>query len=161
MDLELSQCPFQEKKSNEVAARPKKVLSSVESARRGSITLLGEDIIIDDWLDWRLKWAQRGTTFFSFCGLLCFVLSGYNPGVILLATIVFAAITLVFFGLFYFKNCSFPVFMRILKEPNVIVIVILAICNLLIEIFLPNNSFSWILGLLYGLIVMAFVFMDI
>ena len=77
MDLELSQCPFQEKKSNEVAARPKKVLSSVESARRGSITLLGEDIIIDDWLEWRLKWAQRGTTFFSFCGLLCFVLSGW------------------------------------------------------------------------------------
>ena len=29
------------------------------TVRRKSMKLLGEDVVMDDWLDWRVKWGQR------------------------------------------------------------------------------------------------------
>ena len=36
--------------------------------RRKSMLLLGEDVVMDDWLDWRVKWGQRGVGIFTFLG---------------------------------------------------------------------------------------------
>ena len=30
------------------------------TVRRKSVKLLGQDVAMDEWLDWRVKWAQRG-----------------------------------------------------------------------------------------------------
>ena len=46
------------------------------TVRRKSVKLLGEDVVMDDWLDWRVKWGQRGFGIFTFLGILCFILSG-------------------------------------------------------------------------------------
>ena len=36
------------------------------TVRRKSVKLLGQDVAIDDWLDWRVKWGQRGVGLFAF-----------------------------------------------------------------------------------------------
>ena len=46
------------------------------TVRRKSMKLLGEDVVMDDWLDWRVKWGQRGIGIFGLLGLVCFIL-GY------------------------------------------------------------------------------------
>ena len=31
------------------------------TARRKSLKILGKEVVVDDWLDWRVKWGQRGS----------------------------------------------------------------------------------------------------
>jgi len=62
--------------------------------------------------------------------------------------------------MFYYKNISFVVVKRLLCEPNVIVIVVLTLCNCIIDIGQPNHAFSPIFGIMYMLIANCFVFMD-
>ena len=48
---------------------------SKSNRRRSTIVnLLGEQVIIDDKLKWRVKLGQRGGTFFGLIGLILFVL---------------------------------------------------------------------------------------
>ena len=46
------------------------------TVRRKSMRLLGEDVEMDDRLDWRVKWGQRGVGIFTFLGILCYILAG-------------------------------------------------------------------------------------
>ena len=34
------------------------------TVRRQSVILLGKEVAMDEWLDWRVKWGQRGTGVF-------------------------------------------------------------------------------------------------
>ena len=36
------------------------------TVRRKNVKLLGKDVAMDDWLDWRVKWGQRGAVIFAF-----------------------------------------------------------------------------------------------
>ena len=45
------------------------------------------------------------------------------------ATIVFAALGLVFPGILYYKNVSFVIMKRLLREPNVVIILAFRLCN--------------------------------
>ena len=38
--------------------------------RRKSIRLLGKVVELDEWLDWRVKWGQRGGAVFAGLGVL-------------------------------------------------------------------------------------------
>ena len=38
--------------------------------RRKSIRLLGKVVELDEWLDWRVKWGQRGTAVFGGLAIL-------------------------------------------------------------------------------------------
>ena len=49
---------------------------------------------------------------------------------------------------------------RLLRETNVVIILVLSLCNWSIDIARPATSFSPINGLIYVLIVSAFVFLD-
>ena len=77
-----------------------------------------------------------------------------------IATIVFAALTLIFAGVLYYKNVSLVIAKRLLREPNVVIILVLTLCNWSIDIARPYNSLSPVNGLLYVLLVSAFVFLD-
>ena len=49
---------------------------------------------------------------------------------------------------------------RLLRETNVVIILVLSLCNWSIDIARPYHSLSPVNGLIYVLCVSAFVFMD-
>ena len=117
--------------------------------------LLGQKVQIDDGLEWRVKWGQRGSGLSGLLALICWV-AGQNIG-----TIVLGALVLIFFGVVYYKNFSFVIAKRLLREPNVVMILFLSVCNWSIDIGRPlNPKLDPILGLIYMTSVCAFVFLD-
>ena len=128
---------------------------------RKSMKLLGEDVIMDDWLDWRVKWGQRGAGIFGFLGLVCYIL-GYAVGNVGLeiAVVVFVILWIICIGILYYNNVSLVIVKRLLTEPNVVIIIILTILNWAIEIGRPATPLSPIMGFIYMLMITAFVFMD-
>ena len=90
------------------------------TVRRKSMKLLGEDVVMDDWLDWRVKWGQLGIGIFGFLGILCFILSGGTNVGLRIAVIIFAVLAIICIGILYYKNVSLVIIKRLLKEPNVI-----------------------------------------
>ena len=67
---------------------------------------------------------------------------------------------LIFLGILYYKNVSFVIAKRLLREPNVVIILALVLCNWSIDIVRPTHSLSPVNGLIYLLLVSAFVFLD-
>ena len=59
-----------------------------------------------------------------------------------------------------YKNISFVMMKRLFKEPNVIIIMVLSLCNWAIDIGRPLHSFSPVNGFVYMLCVNGFVLMD-
>ena len=60
----------------------------------------------------------------------------------------------------FYKNISYVMMKRLFKEPNVIIIMVLSVCNWAIEIGRPYNSLSPVYGFMYMLLVNSFVLMD-
>ena len=89
------------------------------TVRRKSVKLLGKDVVTDEWLDWRVKWGQRGISFSSLIALICFMNAGDKNIGFRMATIVFCAIGLIFVCMLSYKNVSFVVMKRLLREANV------------------------------------------
>ena len=135
-----------------------------QNQRRESIRILGKIIELDEWLDWRIKWGQRGAAINSGLSLLIFIinsvfLGGYN--VVLFALFVVFAIGVIASGLLlYYKNVSFVIARRLLKEVNVVMILVLSILIFTIDCVVPNNSFSPINGFMYAVCVSLFLFLD-
>ena len=116
--------------------------------------LLGQEVETDDGLERRVKWGQRGAVLFSWLALMCWVAGQ------IVATIVLASHILIFLGILYYKNFSFVIAKRLLGEPNVVIIMVFALCNWSIDIAISSTSLSPFLGLMYMLIVSALVFLD-
>eukprot|EP00942_MAST-04A_sp_MAST-4A-sp1_P004888 g4888.t1 len=131
------------------------------TVRRKSMKLLGEDVVMDDWLDWRVKWGQRGVGIFGLLGLVCFILGNAvgNVGLRIAASIFFV-IAIIFALILYYKNVSLVIVKRLLTEPNVVIIIILTVLNWAIEIGRPVSPLSPINGFIYMVGVNTFVFMD-
>ena len=68
------------------------------TVRRKSVKLLGADVVTDDWLDWRVKWGQRGSGLFTLMGLLCHIVG------LRVATVIFTVIAMIFTVMLYYKN---------------------------------------------------------
>eukprot|EP00944_MAST-04C_sp_MAST-4C-sp1_P012553 g12553.t1 len=121
--------------------------------------LLGQEVEIDDSLKWRVKWAQRGASVSCLLGLICWV-TRQNIAAIEFAAIVFGALFLIFACILYYKNVSFVIAKRLLREPNVLIILVLILCNWSIDIAQPEDSLAPVNGLIYVLGVNAFAFVD-
>ena len=123
--------------------------------------ILGGQVYINEWAEWRIKWSQRGIGVFSFLGIVGYIISGFARNSTLRSlSLASVMVALAFVGPFYYKNVSLAMIKRLLKEPNVIVIAALSLCNLAIEIGRPRNSSSILNGILYLLIINAYVFSD-
>ena len=59
-----------------------------------------------------------------------------------------------------YKNISFVMMKRLFKEPNVIIIIVLSLCNWAIDIGRPFDSFSPLTGFMYMQCVNGFVLVD-
>ena len=116
--------------------------------------LLGQEVETDDGLEWRVKWGQRGAAVCVLLAVICYVAKQY------IATIVFGAPMLVAFGVLYYKNVSFVIAKRLLREVSVVIILVLSLCIWAIDIVRPYTSLSPLNGLIYVLAVSTFIFMD-
>ena len=102
------------------------------TVRRKSVKLLGQDVAMDEWLDWRVKWAQRGIGFFGLIAMMCLFAGG--------PTLEFCIIQLIFVGMLYYKNISYVIMKRLLREMNVVVIIILMYCFIIIYYYFVLSS---------------------
>eukprot|EP00944_MAST-04C_sp_MAST-4C-sp1_P005399 g5399.t1 len=116
--------------------------------------LLGQEVETDDALKWRVKWAQRGAALSWLIALISWIL---HQDVL---TAVFATLLFLFLAVLYYKNVSLAITKRLLQEINVVIIIMLALCNWFIDIIRGSSSFSSILGLLYLLATLGFVLID-
>jgi hypothetical protein len=161
VDVELKSIPKDNRKN---ISRNRNTWAEIyhdNTVRRKSMRLLGEDVVMDDWLDWRVKWGQRGVGIFAFLALICHILAGGTNVGLRIAVIIFLAIALLCIGILYYKNISLVIIKRLLQETNVVGIILLTILNWIIEIERPMNSLSPIMGFIYMLIMNAFLFMDV
>ena len=86
--------------------------------------------------------------------LICFVVGQW------IATAVFGTLSLIFAGLLYYKNVSLVIAKRLVREPYVVMILVLALCNWIIDIVRPTKLLTPLNGFFYVLIVSTFVFVD-
>eukprot|EP00944_MAST-04C_sp_MAST-4C-sp1_P005517 g5517.t1 len=116
--------------------------------------LFGQEVKTDDGLEWRIKWGQRGVGVFGLFTTICYVAEQWN------ATTVFGVLVLIFAGVLYYKNVSLVIAKRLVREPNVVMLLVFGLCNWVIHIMRPHNAFSPVNGFLYMLVVSAFAFLD-
>ena len=124
------------------------------TALRKHKRLLGQEINTDDSLEWRVQWGQRGAGVSCLLATICFFAGQHN------ALAVFGAIILTFFGMLYYKNVSIVIAKRLLQEMNVVIILVLGLCNLIVDIAQPTHALSPVIGFFFMLTVCAFVFLD-
>ena len=123
--------------------------------------LLGADVIIDDALKWRVKWAQIGIALSALFGMIFFVIAdAIKNNIMMVIGLTFAGICLLCFIMLLYKNVSLTIMKRLLKEPNVIIIITYGICELVVNIVKPTNALSPINGGIFFLVVIAMVFID-
>jgi hypothetical protein len=140
-------------------SRTRNNLAVGSEQQRQSVRLLGEDVLIDEGLRWRVKWGQRILLLCGLIALASYIASGtINIG--LPITAVSVALMLICASIFFYKNISFVVMKRLLHEPNVIIIAIYTVFNFSIDIVQPNHSFSSIFGFNYMFLTTGFVFCD-
>lgn len=124
------------------------------TALRKSTILWGQEVVVDEGLEWRVKWGQRGIGVSAFLVVACWV-ARQN----VLAGALFT-ISLFFLGMLYYKNVSFVIARRLLREMNVVVIIVLGLCIFTIDTVQPKRFIDPFLGFMYMLSVCAFVFLD-
>ena len=137
----------------------------IKSKRRNAIILGGEMVLLDKNHSWRTYWGQRGIGIFGILGVLCFIWSDLGEdGTTYVTLTIFAALfgTLAIASVasFFYKNISSKIVRLLLKETSVAVILFLGFCNLMIDIFVPSTSLSWILGTVYLSCNVTFLFLD-
>ena len=67
---------------------------------------------------------------------------------------------IIFFGILYYKNVSFVIVKRLLREPNVVIILVFGLCNWMIDSCAIRSFIIVATGSIYMLIVTTFVFID-
>ena len=109
----------------------------------------------------RTKWAQRGVLVFGLLGITCYILGGILVSPILrVSSTVFAGLALISIGLLSYKNISLVMVKRLLRESDVIIILLLTLVNLSINIGKPKDSVSPFTGFAYVLVINAYTFSD-
>ena len=134
-------------------------------SRRQSIFLYGKETFLDAAAEKRILWAQRGIGVFSFFALFFYIITNFAKGrssrnIIRTLTTLFGSFALACAGCLYYKNISFVLIKRLLKEPNVVILLVLTLCNWAIDIGKPAIAFSPVMGFMYVLVTCAFVFFD-
>ena len=91
--------------------------------------------------------------------MVLYILSGGDQAELLVATIVSSAIIFVFMSMLYYNNVSYNNETTTSRN-ECWIILILSLCNMIIDVATAMNSFSPILGFIYVLVVVGFLFID-
>ena len=125
-----------------------------------SIYILGDAFEVDENLQWRIKVGQCGAGIFAPLSLIFYIIAGGESFHFRLAAAILCAIALVFWGSIFIKNTSLVMIKRLLKEPKVIILVMLTIFNLFIDCHTSRTQLTPLLAALYLIVVNSFVFVD-
>jgi len=105
------------------------------------------------------RWGELGIGLFGYISLMGYIFAENNEA-LRIATILVSLITIPFMALFYYKNTSYMILKRLLKEANIIMILLLALCNFAIDVGLASDSLEYLYGLVYLFLVIFFIFLD-
>jgi hypothetical protein len=109
----------------------------------------------------RTKWAQRGVLVFGLLAMTSYILGGVLVSPILrVSSTVMSGLAIISLGVLSYKNISLVMVKRLLRESDVIVILLLSLINLSINIGKPKDSVSPFTGIAYVLVVNGFTFSD-
>jgi hypothetical protein len=122
-------------------------------------------VVFDDRLRSRAKLAQRGIAAFGSISVMLYTAANLLKENEIASSLFVSCIVTALFGLFfwavlYYKNVTLSVIKRLLLEINIVVILLLAACNLFIDFYMPGSPVSGTLSLLYFFITCVAVFMD-
>eukprot|EP00943_MAST-04B_sp_MAST-4B-sp1_P002847 g2847.t1 len=140
------------------------VLRTRGRSRRISVEVLGkeEEVDDDDRLRFRIKWAQIGMGISGFAGILFFLVHNLTKnGIFVIMSLVTFSFIIVFMVIFFYKNMSLNLLIRLLQEPKNILTMTFVIFNYVVDIVRPYDEISWVNGLMYLVIVVGFIIIDI
>ncbi len=138
---------------------PEKAIETVvPKKKRNSILLLGQEVLTDKALLWRVKWGQRGGGFFTVVALIFYLL--IVDVVTRLLTIISGIIAIIFMCMLYYKNISFNIVKQVLKESNVVFMILLSTSVFIIDCLRPMTSMSPLMGFIYMTVTYMLVFLD-
>ena len=152
-----------EKKINKDTKNAILSTTTVKSLLRhtNSIMVLGNEEELDDMMEWRLKWGQRGLALFTLFGFSFYIIgTATNNAVFRLLAATSFVLAMCFVGLICHKNVSLTILKLIIKQPDVVIILALGIGNFIIELVKPLNSLSWMMAVMYIVMITTFIFMD-
>ena len=113
---------------------------------------------------WRVKWGQRGAAASICLSILFYVLNnvffGNHNAALFVVTLLCFFGFVIGLGTLYFKNFSFVIARRLLREVNVVMILVLGISIFIIDCVKSYNSFCPINGFIYLAGTTLFVFLD-
>ena len=104
----------------------------------------------------KIKWSQRGISFFGFFSVVFFILARGTYLGYYIATCVFSVLTIGCFVAFYYRNISWAILKLTLKQGNVRVVLISAAMIFVIDI-LVHESHEVVLSAIFGFVYMAAV----
>ena len=130
--------------------------------RRQSTMFLGKEFFLDAATKRRIQWAQRAIGIITFFAVLCYIVGeSFGHHGFRIGTIACSVIGLLSFVPLFYNNMSFVMMRRLLKEPNIIIIIMLTVCNLAIDIGRPADSFSLLYSFVYLICVYLFILIDV
>ena len=129
-----------------------------------SVRLLGEEVRLGSSITWRVKQGQRGVSIGTAVATVLFFtnevfFAGENVPLFVSIVLCVAGI-FVCVGAIYFRNFSFAVARRTIREFNVVVLIVLLITNVIMDCLKPTNVFAPINGAFVLVFISCFVFID-
>ena len=106
----------------------------------------------------RIKWAQIGMSLMGFAAIVFFFVHNLTKNRIVgIMSIVASFLAIIFVANFFYKNTSLYLIIPLLQEPKNVFTMIFVILNCVIDIVRPYDEFSWVNGLVYLIVVLAFI----
>ena len=133
-----------------------------DRSRRRTVLVFGEEKFVDDAAEKRILWAQRTLSLSYIVTAGSYVISDYltTTKIPITVCVISFAVSIVCYGCLCYDNVSFVILKRLLKELNIIFIVILALCNWAIDIGMPYRPESPVLGSMYWLATVTYILID-
>ena len=136
----------------------------IRSSSRRTVTLLGETELVDRGLVWRIKWGERGVAVNAAVGLSIYIVNSIvyrsQSTVLFIGVAIFSSLMFASLAMIYYKNISFAITKRLLKEINVLVILGCGFAIFIIDCATAYNIFSPFLSFIYLFETILFVFLD-
>ena len=146
-DVKVSAGSREEGREDMTAANnPKNVM---ESTRKNSIIIFGTEHFLDEYTKRRIAIGEFGTAFFGLASIFALTFDTVTkdvPAEIVLGAFILA---MFFLSMVCYKNVSFVILKRLFLEPNIILILLLALGNVAVDVARPSSPFSWAYGVLY------------
>ena len=157
-DVKVSAGSREEGREDMMAANnPKKVM---ESARKSSILIFGTEHFLDEYTKRRIAIGEFGSAFCGLAAIFAIIVDTATKDVPAEIVLVAFILAMFFLSMVCYKNVSFVILKRLFLEPNIILMLLLALGNVAVDVARPSSPFSWAYGVLYLFTIVPFILVD-